>query len=437
MESERGICPQCELPGSVGDPCSERACALRHVHCIPALYHDEIRKQPHEFRDPQIGLVIDSHLIVGKLGEGGFGSVYLVLQLPIMMKAALKLMNLKLSKDPVVIQKLIKKFETEARSLAQLDHPNIVRLVRYGHLHDRPYLVMEYVANARSLRDEVLHRIAEGRGFDLETLGALLDQVLSALQRAHALQIVHRDIKPDNIMLQRVDERFFVRVLDFGLSKFTAESELTSIIAGTPVYMAPEQIVQRNLGPWTDLYAVAAMTFELLTGKRPFTGATSQEIYQKKLDVRYDPCTMLPTQYRIPRLVEFFSKSMAQKPELRFQDVPSFRSALQSIFSELAEREQPLEPATDLGELNSQEDSGSSDTGVAQTTPGHPGARAEVRVDEATPSPSMSGLPQLAARPARSRSVELAKPLSSNVPTSADATTSVSTEISGGAPTRA
>ncbi|MCA9617707.1 MAG: hypothetical protein KC731_01720, partial [Myxococcales bacterium] len=121
MESERGICPQCELPGSVGDPCSERACALRHVHCIPALYHDEIRKQPHEFRDPQIGLVIDSHLIVGKLGEGGFGSVYLVLQLPIMMKAALKLMN---PVDDKLGATLIAKFESEARSLAQLNHPN-------------------------------------------------------------------------------------------------------------------------------------------------------------------------------------------------------------------------------------------------------------------------------------------------------------------------
>ncbi|MCA9520339.1 MAG: protein kinase, partial [Myxococcales bacterium] len=227
------------------------------------------------------------------------------------------------------------KFRAEALSLSRLNHPNIVRLLKYGIKSGRPYMVMEYVSGAHSLADEIKLHDLRGETCPLGTARHILTQVLNALSCAHQAEIVHRDIKPDNIMLQPVaGDEHFVRVLDFGLAKFLKEGSDTSLVLGTPMYMAPEQLARRNLGPWTDLYALAVITFELLTGSRPFVGASFHELASAKLDPAYDPAAHVGAA-RFPAFARgFFLRALHQEPSQRFQDVEEFRGALVALLDE-------------------------------------------------------------------------------------------------------
>ena len=328
MLAGRGVCPSCQAEGEVGTACAERACSLRDYRFIPREFHDRATAQRAASTDPRIGRAIADYLVVDKIGEGGFGKVYLALQMPIGMRAALKVMETG-GADAVTAAARAKRFEGEAAALAALTHPNIVRLVKYGVYDEAPYLVMEYVENGRTLKAEIANRAAAGGSFDPRTVRDVIGQVLNALEAAHARDIVHRDIKPDNVMLQEVEGApNFVKVLDFGLAKFVAERQETSLLVGTPIYMAPEQLERKNIGPWTDLYAVGAMTFEMLTGRRPFSGHTTQEILATKMNRDYDPCSRVEDLDVSPLVLAFLRRSLAVDTEARFRSVPDFRRAL-------------------------------------------------------------------------------------------------------------
>ena len=233
--------------------------------------------------DAMIGKLIGKYLLVGRIGEGGMGQVYLALQLPIGMKVALKQLKLHgMARERV--DSLLLKFKGEARALAQInDHPNIVGLVDYGVHEAVPYLVMRYVDKAVTLKSEMHRRLHSQQPWTAPEVGHILRQLLSGLGAAHDHEIVHRDIKTENIMLQTVrGDAQRVRVLDFGLAKFVEARTQTSQVLGTPSYMAPEQISRRNIGPWTDLYAVGVIAWELMLGTRPFAG-TVQEILAQKM----------------------------------------------------------------------------------------------------------------------------------------------------------
>ena len=124
----------------------------------------------------------------------------------------------------------------------------------------------------------------------------------------------------------------FVRLLDFGLAKFTAEGTQTSMAIGTPAYMAPEQVTRRGIGPWTDLYAVGVMAFELLTGRRPFPGRTQQEVMVRKIDPSYDPTGQLADLELPEPAVSFLRCALAPAPEDRYRDTGALRSALRAVF---------------------------------------------------------------------------------------------------------
>ncbi|TNF28955.1 MAG: serine/threonine protein kinase, partial [Deltaproteobacteria bacterium] len=283
--------------------------------------------------DPLIGKRIDDYLLVSVLGVGGFGKVLLALQLPIMMKVALKLMHEQA--DTALAARLLDKFEAEARALATLSHPHIVRLVKYG-LHDgrTPYLVMEFVDDGRTLKHEIADKAAREELLDLADARHILVEVTHGLAAAHARDIVHRDIKPENIMLQRVaGDDSFVRILDFGLAKFVAGRDETSVTVGTPIYMAPEQLERRSIGPWTDWYAVGVIAFELLTGRRPFTSHEFHVIMAQKLDPEFDPVAGLDD-LRLPEsALAFFRTALARAPEARYRTAEDFRAGLDQAFT--------------------------------------------------------------------------------------------------------
>jgi len=297
------------------------------------MYHELLPSSVLE-RDSLIGKKIDDYLVVKKLGEGGFGAVYLALQMPIMMKTALKL--LKPMGDAEDAEARIESFKVEARVLAQLAHPNIVRLVEYGILDGVPYMAMEFVEKGMELEEALRQRLAYGTGLSFVEVRHIMTQVLHALAAAHGDGLIHRDLKPQNIMLQRVKgDSSFVRVLDFGLAKFVRESADTSMARGTPCYMAPEQFTGRNIGPWTDLYAAGLIMFELLTGRRAFSDSYSSQLVAKKLNPDHDP-TERAKDLNLPESISVFvRRATALDTRNRFRSAREFLAAMTRLFDKL------------------------------------------------------------------------------------------------------
>lgn len=363
MSDSAGICVLCESSGLVGTCCSEKICGKHGLCFIPESFAKKVLGRSIQGRDANLGTRIDDYLLVDELGAGGFGKVYLALQLPIGLKTALKLM-LKKGESPDLGERLLKKFEGEARSLATLNHPNIVRLLKYGSHHGNPYMVMEFVEGGRTLRDELAARAQRGELFDAKVARHILAQLCNALQSAHAKSIVHRDIKSENIMLQNVEgDPNFVRVLDFGLAKFVEEEQHTSMVMGTPGYMAPEQLARSNIGPWTDVYAVGVLSFELLAGRRPFSGRTVQEIISKKLDPGYDPTSEI-ADLEIPRpVLDVLRRSVARDVDKRYRSARELSDALGRMFDQLG----PKAEGNELGSLDAALSSGPLPVGATET----------------------------------------------------------------------
>lgn len=326
-----GLCPNCGASGAGGAPCTEKVCLRRGYHAIPAKYAERQLGRDTRLMDPLIGSVVADYVVVDTVGVGGFGRVYLALQLPIRrrpLKVALKLIDFGDNASESTIALMLQKFEAEADALASLTHPNIVRLVKYGQHKSFPYIVMEYVGSGRTLHAEIMRRVRDDRGILLDEALHIIRQVVNGIQEAHDQDIIHRDLKPDNIMLQEVaGDANFVRVLDFGLAKFVDERSDTSVAIGTPMYMAPEQLDKSNIGPWTDVYALGVMTFELFTGRRAFEGEY-QDIYRQKLDHSYDPARRIGDLNLPGPMIDFFRCAMATNPDERYQSCSQFRAAL-------------------------------------------------------------------------------------------------------------
>ena len=329
-EGPTAVCPGCEQPGPAGTPCTSPVCVRRALHRIPEEHFAPSKTAP----DPLIGRMVGDYLVAQLLGEGGFGKVYLALQQPIGMETALKILRHE-QLDAANVEDMLSRFEGEARAMARLRHPNIVRLLHYGLHHDgeaggkAPYIVMEFVPGARSLK-----AVLGAGGLSRQGLSDVLGQLLSGLESAHALHIVHRDIKPENIMLQAVaGQPNLVRILDFGLAKVVAERSETSVTMGTPMYMAPEQLNRKNIGPWTDLYAVGVMTFEALTGRRPYAGCTLSEVLRAKIDPK-QPLARLGAEGLPAPLTAFLERALAFDPAVRFRTAAEMRGALTVLLSE-------------------------------------------------------------------------------------------------------
>ncbi|MFO0744936.1 MAG: protein kinase [Myxococcota bacterium] len=202
------------MEGPAGDRCLGAACAPRSYHFIPLAYTGRA-----DADDVMIGKVVADFLVVGVLGSGGFGNVHHVLQLPLRtrpIQGALKRIR-PAAADPIEEKTLRARFESEADALASLSHPNIVRLLKSGIDGDVPYLVLELVTDAETLERELEEHMRQGVGMPAPDVVAITEQILNALEAAHSQGIVHRDVKPGNVMLQRVvGYDVFVRMLDFG-----------------------------------------------------------------------------------------------------------------------------------------------------------------------------------------------------------------------------
>ncbi len=261
-----------------------------------------------------VGQQFGNYRLTRLLGTGGFADVYLGEQVYLKSQAAIKVLTAPLAPEAT------DGFLREAQTLVSLVHPHIVRLLDYRVEEQTPYLVMDY-APGGTLRE----RIARGQRLSLPTVVAYVKQVADALQYAHDQRLIHRDVKPANLLLGRHHE---VLLSDFGISllAYSSQSHSTQDIAGTITYMAPEQL-RGHPCKASDQYALGVIVYEWLAGKRPFSGSFPEIAAQHCLA---NPPPLRAAHPGIPQAVEaVILHPLAKRPEQRFASVQAFARALE------------------------------------------------------------------------------------------------------------
>ncbi len=222
--------------------------------------------------DPMLGRLIDGRYEVReRIAAGGMATVYLALDTRLERLVAVKVMHAAFSGDSEQGE-FASRFRREAKASARLTHPGLVRVYDQGTDGDLSYLTMEYV-DGENLRTRLLHESTLTVGESL----ALIEAILDALSAAHRLGLVHRDVKPENVL---IDEDGRPKLADFGLARAVTEvtSTSTGTIMGTVAYLAPELVQRGDTDARTDIYAVGIMLFEALTGRQPFTAPSAIEV---------------------------------------------------------------------------------------------------------------------------------------------------------------
>lgn len=306
---------------------------------------------------PQIGEVVDEMYEIRKqLGAGGFGAVYLARHLAMDRDVALKML---VAHGPRP-EEMIERFKREVMAIRVLSHPNTVRIFDYrDSASGLLYYTMEH------LRGETLKDLTKREGPQSpKRVHHICRQVLKSLSEAHSYGIVHRDLKPANIMLVHMHgEVDFVKVLDFGIAKILDQNEgaededdpLTSagMLVGTLRYMAPEQITGGQLGPHTDLYSMALIMVELLSGQSVFAGTGRWEVFQKQIS---EDSIELTAEIMRSALGGVLMRALQKRPENRFKSAEEMLKALDAIPSNLL-TEQPLSagdgPSYEIGAMSS------------------------------------------------------------------------------------
>lgn len=298
--------------------------------------------------DPFIGREIlnGQFQILQKIGTGGMGAVYKALQPAMNRMVAVKILHPKLTNR----KDLVARFRREARAMSHLTHPNTVKVFLYGELEDGSlYIIMEFL-EGKNMNQTVR---AEGP-MPMERGLPILIQVCGALEEAHRSGIIHRDLKPENIFLcKQGGLTDFAKVLDFGLAKVT-EREMRpgsiiltqeGMVFGTPEFMSPEQAQGKSLTPASDIYSLATILYEALTGKLPFECKTAMDFLSHH--VSHKPIGLsqrVPGRTFPPLLDQIIARALAKKPEERFASAADFASAMQVVLQGGTELPKQLTP---------------------------------------------------------------------------------------------
>jgi serine/threonine protein kinase len=258
------------------------------------------------------------------LGKGAMGVVYAALDPKLRRKVAIKTILIS-QLDEDTKKDFSRRFEREAEAAARLTHPNIVQVYDFGEQAGIAYLVMEFIEGK-----ELKLGLATGASIDRKESVRIMCELLEALDFAHERHVVHRDVKPANVML---DTQGRVKLADFGVARLTdeerthAERTQAGTVVGTPAYMSPEQIQGHRVDGRTDIFSAGIILYQLLTGQRPFTGEGSWTI-QKQIIQDEPP---MPSSLNVavsPQLDRVVAKALAKHPEDRFQTAREFAQAL-------------------------------------------------------------------------------------------------------------
>ncbi len=278
-------------------------------------------RQPEDQEEDWSGRSVGEFQILRRLGRGGMGQVFLAEQTSLKRKVAVKMLRPELSANKTALQR----FKAEAEAVARLNHANIVQIYAIGEQDGNQYMALEYV-EGRNLRD-YLNRKGPP---DLPVCVSLMRQIANALQRAHESGFIHRDVKPENILLNRKGE---VKVTDFGLSRCFTEAgqqvNLTQsgVAMGTPLYMSPEQVQGKPADPRSDIYSYGVTCFHLLTGEPPFRGTSPFDVAVQH--VQNEPPSLAALRPDLPpEMVQMVQRMMAKRPEDRYA---SFKDVVRDL----------------------------------------------------------------------------------------------------------
>jgi serine/threonine-protein kinase len=256
----------------------------------------------------------EKYQIVETLGEGATGTVYKAKRAVIDDFVAIKTLKAELVSSPIAIER----FRREAQAYGRIRHPNAISIFDFGINDGIAYLVMEFL-DGFTLRQI----LSNEKQLEVKRAVKMFLQMCGAVQRAHRKGVIHRDLKPENVILEEFEGLGeTVKVIDFGLAKLkVVGASMQSLtekgrVAGTPYYMSPEQWLDKELDPRTDVYSLGIMLYETLTGKMPFDADTVMELAKKH--VQQEPKALTDLRPDVPKKVsDIILKSLAKKPENR------------------------------------------------------------------------------------------------------------------------
>lgn len=296
--------------------------------------HEAVARDP-QLRDPYLGRVIAGQFRVERLlGLGAMARVYLAQQLGLERPVALKILHRELLRDESAAARL----RREATIGARLRHPNVAEVLMLGNVdpsHDQPggepFIVLEYL-DGMSLASALL--ASEGALGVVRAVHVAL-QMCDALGEAHSLGIVHRDLKPDNVMLvRRGADSDFVKVLDFGMARAESDADFATrdgAVLGTARYIAPEGAQGARVGPEADVYAIATLLFQCITGRTPFDGASAVTILIQQVSATPPDLRSVGAGRNAPLpLAELVARNLAKDPLDRSPNARAFGAELSS-----------------------------------------------------------------------------------------------------------
>ncbi len=267
-------------------------------------------------------MLADRYRYIKKIGKGAFGSVFLVEDTMISEEIILKFLNTQFVTD----ESIIKRFIYELRFARKITHPNVIRIydmVSFGKAHA---ISMEYFRShtlSAEVKDKTPMEINRAKQFALD--------VCSGMESAHTANVVHRDLKPNNIL---IDENDVVKIVDFGVAAATQSTDTkltkTGLLVGTPTYMAPEQVLGKEVDERTDIYSLGAIMYEMLTGRPPYSGKDSMSIMYQHVQGKAARVNEKNEEVS-QELSDLVSKSMSVKPEHRFQTMTEVKNALSNL----------------------------------------------------------------------------------------------------------
>jgi len=260
----------------------------------------------------------DRYRIESKIATGGMGTVYSATDERLDRSVAVKILDDRLAEDPAFVER----FRREARSVAALAHPNIARVFDYVEADDEHFIVMELVEG-----EDLARLLQREDALSPDRAGRIAIQMCAALDHAHSAGIVHRDMKPANVIVTDGDT---VKVTDFGIARAVGESKLTvtGAVMGSAHYISPEQANGKEIGPASDIYSTGVVLYEMLTGRVPFTGESLMAVAAKHLtDSVPRPSA---TNRSIPAVYDdIVERATAKDPRHRYSDAASLQQALQ------------------------------------------------------------------------------------------------------------
>lgn len=267
--------------------------------------------------------ILGSYRLAERIGKGGMGEVYRAQHLKLGREAAIKILPVNLASE----EDFLKRFEREAASAASLEHPNILAVWEYGEDNGSPYLVMPFIRNG-TLKERL-----GATPIGQQQIIQYLTQMADALDYAHERGIVHRDVKPANML---VDGRGRLFLSDFGIAKVLEGSEgltKTGVGVGTPEYMAPEQ-AQGRADSRSDLYALGVILYQMLAGQAPYKGSSAVEVLMKHMQEPLPVVPLRSVQPPVPAGIEaVLQKALAKNPNERFQTGRALVEALLEAYA--------------------------------------------------------------------------------------------------------